>query len=232
MTILEESKMLMLTLLGLVACGEDEKEENEENEENEEIAYPYCEETETPHAADEETLFGFKMEDFIASMPISNTVGFEWLDGSFSCLTGTVSFDSTTVRSVPSTAVYPESDEPTPSIGIACDDYVAIDGTISFSTDDDQISEEHSVTFKFSEYEISEPLIARYSLEVSALSGSLDPSNGDASARFFIEGKISSAEFVGSLSMQTSGEDGEVAWAQNEEIGTWGEPAPEGCGND
>ena len=202
--------MLIVSLF--MACGND-------------MGYvegPRCEEEEFAVEASEETLLGFTPQDAADQIPLSNTVGLEWEDGSVDCLQYSLQLDPNSGRDVESTHVPPEGNGPVPAIDIQCTDYVAIDGTITLSTFDGAISEAIAITMSYQIDEDSGEATGSFHEELSALSGTFQPSNADSSSKFFISGSIVNGSFQGSLIMQTSGEDGNMAWAENTFLADWG----------
>ena len=210
--------MLLVSLF--MACGND-------------MGYvegPRCEEEEFAVEAGQETLLGFTPQDAADQMPLSNTVGLEWEDGRVDCLHYSLQLDPNSARDVESTYVPPDGDGPVPMIDIQCTDYVAIDGTLTFSTPDGAISEEIAITMSYQVDEASGEAIGSVYEELPVLSGSFQAENADSSSKYFISGSIASGQFSGSLIMQTSGEDGDVAWAENAFLADWGHvDAPQEC---
>ena len=155
-------------------------------------------------------------------MPLSNTVGLEWENGTVDCLQYSLQLNPDSGRDVESTYVPPEGNGPVPAIDIQCTDHVAIDGTLSISTPNGEISEEIAITMTYNVDVDSGEATGSFYDELPGLSGTFQPSNADASSKYFISGSIASGQFSGSLIMQTSGEDGDMAWAENEFLADWG----------
>lgn len=210
--------MFLVSLL--MACGND-------------MGYvegPGCEEEGIAVAANEETSLGFTPQVAADEMPLSNTVGLEWEDGTVDCLHYSLQLDPDSGRDVESTYVPPQGNGPVPSIHIECNDYVVIDGTLSVGTPDGEINEEIGITMAYRIDEESGEATGSFNQEIAGLSGSFQPSNADASSKYFISGSIASGQFLGSLIMQTSGEDGEIAWAERSFLADWGHvDAPQEC---
>ena len=210
--------MLIVSLF--MACGND-------------MGYvegPRCEDEEFAVEASAETLLGFTPQEAADQMPLSDTAGLEWEDGMVDCLQYSLQLDPDSGRDVESTYVPPEGDGPVPMIDIQCTDYVAIDGTLTFSTPDGAISEEVAITMSYQIDEDSGEATGSFYEELPVLSGSFQPSNADSSSKYFISGSIANGQFSGSLIMQTSGENGDVAWAENAFLADWGHvDAPGEC---
>ena len=213
--------MLLVSLF--MACGNDMGK----------FEGPRCEEEEFAVESSEETLLGFTPQDAADQMPLSNTVGLEWEDGTVDCLHYSLQLDPDSGRDVESTYVPASGIGAVPAIDLECNDYVALDGTLSVSTPDGEISEEIAITMIYNiDVESGEATGSFYD-ELPVLSGSFQAENADASSKYFISGSIVSGQFSGSLIMQTSGEDGDIAWAENAFLADWGHvDAPQECLDD
>ena len=194
---------------------------------------PSCDEEETSVAANEETLLGFTPQEAADQMPLSNTVGLEWEDGTIDCLHYSLQLDPDSGRNVDSIYVEPQGLGAVPAIDIQCTDYVAIDGTLSIGTPNGEINEEITITMVYQMDEESGEANGGFDEEVAALSGSFQPSDADSSSRYFIRGSIVHGQLNGSLTMQTTGENGEMAWAENSFLADWGHvDVPQECMED
>ena len=125
----------MLIALLLMACGNDMGF----------VQVPGCVEEESSVAANEETFLGFTPEEAANEMPLSNTVGLEWEDGTIDCLHYSLQLDPDSGRDVDSTYAELDSEGSVATIYIECTDFVAIDGTLSMSTPDGEINEEIAI---------------------------------------------------------------------------------------
>ena len=210
--------MLIVSLL--MACGND-------------MGYVQghsCDEEETAVAANEETLLGFTPQDAADQMPLSNTVGLVWEEGAIDCLHYSLQLDPDSARNVDSIYVDPQGLGAVPAIDIQCNDFVAIDGTLSMGTPNGEINEEIPITMVYQMDEESGETNGNFYEEVTTLSGSFQPSDADSSSRYFISGSIVNGHLNGSLTMQTYGEDAEMAWAENSFLADWGHvDAPQEC---
>ena len=131
------------------------------------------------------------------------------------CLHYSLQLDPNSGRDVESTYVPASGIGAVPAIDLECNDYVALDGTLSVSTPDGEISEEIAITMTYNIDVESGEATGSFYEELPVLSGSFQAENADSSSKYFISGSIVSGQFSGSLIMQTSGEDGDIAWAEN-----------------
>ena len=204
--------MLFLSILNFFACDLTAGE----------MAMPACEEVESPVSANEETLLGFTPQEVVDAVPLSNTVGLEWEDGSIDCLHYTLQLDAASARDVDVSYAELDSDGPIASIHIECNDYVAIDGIVSVATPDGEINEEFSMTMVYTLDSMSGEVVSGFMAKTTSLSGTYVPSDSDSSSEYHFDGQMTDGLFSGSLVMQTSGTDGDIAWAENTYIAEWG----------
>jgi hypothetical protein len=215
--------MFFISLIYLFACDTKSNDSS----------FPSCDEVESPVSADEETLLGFTPQEVANELPISSTTGLEWEDGSTDCLHYSIQLDADTARNVDVEYAELDTNGPIATIAIECNDYVAIDGLLLMSTPDGEINEEQALTMIYTLDEGTGEIFSSFTIITNTLSGTLDLSNVDESAEFLINGGVSNGQFSGSLTMQTSGTDGEIAWAENTYLAQWGNvDAPADCQND
>ena len=215
--------MLFTSLIFLFACDTKANDGS----------FPSCDEVESPIAADEESLLGFTPQEAANNLPISSTTGLEWEDGNSECLHYSIQLDPETARNVDVEHAELDSNGPVATIYIECNDYVAIDGQLSMSTPDGEIDEELPLTMIYTLDQSTGEILSSFTISIDALGGSLELDNVDDSSQFLINGELNNGEFSGSLVMQTSGTDGDFAWAENTYIAQWGDfEIPANCMND
>ncbi len=217
------TRALPVLFLALLAC--DETKEDIDND-----VWPYCEDAETQIAPEDETDIGVTGADLLDALPTSTTADMTWSGDISDSLTWGFSADTDTLRFVESTAVYPEPEEgqDVPSIGVECPNYVAVDGILNLQSDDGQLNEAVALTVSLDEYETA---AAGFFVELDpdALGGTLDLSDYldvgayDDPVRLFLSGEITDSVLSGYLSAQGSGTDGDVAFAENITIASFGE---------
>ena len=208
--------MIMIVLLSFLACGSDAEKSN----------FPSCDEVETPIGAEEQTSLGFTPQEKANEQPLSHTVGLEWEDGTVDCLHYTLQLDPETARDVASTPAPIEGSGPVPAIDPECSDYVAIDGYLSMGTPDGEIDEEISITVIYEIDSETGEVAARFTVHQSELNGSYDPSAGDETAKYIINGSIENGHLSGELIIQTTSTNGELALAENTYLAEWGQVDP------
>ena len=193
---------------------------------------PYCSDVETPLALDEVSQLGISGEDFMNNLATNYTTTVRFSDDTETCLSGSVSPDTATFRFVESTAVYPEAPPGTavPAIAVECSNYIAVDGYYSLLSEDGVLDEEVWVTFTISEESLldsTESINAEFTVEVETFSGSIEVTSEEEISSLNIQGKVGS-DFSGSVTMLTTGGDGDIAWASIETLAEWtGEMAPD-----
>ena len=189
-----------------------------------------CEEEEFAVEANEETSFGFTPQSAADDMPLSSTVGLEWEDGTVDCLHYSLQLDPDSGRDVESTYVPASGIGASPAIDLECNDYVAINGTLSVSTPNEGISEEIAITMTYGIDIESGEVVGSFYEELPGLSGSFQPSNADSDSKYFISGSITDGQFSGSLTMQNLGGDGDIVLGTNSFLADWGHvDAPQEC---
>ena len=211
--------MFILPLL-VAACGNDMGY----------VQVPGCLEESSPVNFDEPTSLGFTPQEASEQMPLSNTVGLQWEDGTMDCLHYSLQLDPTSGRNIDSSPDEVDPDGAVATIFIECNDYVAIDGMLSIGTADGQINEEISITLVYEMDSESGESTSSFQVEVDSLNGSFQPENSDPSSEYQFYGSIVDGQLQGSLTMQTSGSDGNEVWAENSFLAEWGQvDAPQEC---
>jgi len=193
---------------------------------------PYCDQVPTDVALDEVTELGFAAQtlvDFAAS-PAPAT--FTWSDDTSTELSVSVTF-ADTARFVDEVAVYPEPPNGTavPSIGVVCEDHVAIDADLVIQTADGRLDETLSLTFVGRS---ADQLEAYVPMDPDVLGGSLvfddfvsepeyDARTMNLSITFDATGHRGTLD--GSIQGGDDCDPGEVCaqWAEVVTFGTWGQ---------
>ena len=213
--------LFALTLIPFaIACGDESSEEEEAPLPS--SSGPYCEDTASPMAADDESSFGVTGGEFLAALP-SDFIGVASFEGmGDSNLELRITVDEDSLRFVESVAVYPETDGPVPAIDVMCGDRIEIDVRMELHTEDGQLAETIDTTMSMVDHEVmmTEPgaISAWIELEADAINGSLDmgdylnPDEFD-SATFYVDAMIVDSELVGNISalgevVTSEGEDG------------------------
>ena len=213
--------MILFTLIGLMACNNTDKDNDDYPSQ-----MPSCDEVETPVGATEETAMGFTPQDAADDMPISHTVGIEWEDGSLDCLHYSLQLDPASARNVASTPAPIEGNGPVPAIDVECNDYVAIDGSLSMSTPAGEIDEEIAFTLIYVQDSISGEISSGFSVYPSSLNGSYAPSNADSSSEYQFDVNVENGIISGELSMMNTSVDGDIALAEKFILAEWGHVEP------
>ena len=224
---------LFIILFSLAACGQKQNNGDPQDtgdSQDTENYMPYCENVETALTQDEVSPIGISMDDFLNGIALNYTKTLVWEDGTESCLSGAIEPDTSTIRFVESTEVYPEAPPgvAVPMIAVDCPDYVAFDGYLDLVTPDGTLDEELYVTFVISEDTLldeSAPINATYSTEIDGFNGSFEP-DGDFDA-ITVSGEVGSV-YSGEISTMTTESDGNVVLAMLEVLAEWGgDPDPE-----
>ena len=214
-------EIMFSVILSLFACSEKSLEEEEPAS-----RMPYCEEVETAFELSEVSPMGISMAEFTDQLAESYTVITQGDEPE--CLLASLSLDSESVRYVESNVVTPEGDGPVPTIAVECYDYLAIDASISVSSDSG-ISEQHDIELQVSELQAAEdgPLIASFRSDIDApQSLSLD---GLEDATFSIYGEVGESVFSGRIDALVVEESGSTVTAMHEELLSWAIPAGGEC---
>lgn len=191
---------------------------------------PYCEETSTTIALDATTTLGFTAADVLATIPATQDTELQYVDGSTTALA--LSFaPAAEARFVDSEAVYPDNGGMMMDIAVICEDYIAIDTTFGFMTEDGAFAESFASTITASAMGTT----LAQELDLGALTGTfeLEPfvtAKDYDSLSAWINVSFSEGVSTGTVSGQASGEDectGDTcsAWAENVDVGVW--PAAE-----
>lgn len=215
-------KSLLPLVLLLAACPTVEKPDDGLDSEG-----PHCEDTSTAITFDEVTALGFSAADVLLSVPTAQTTEFAYVDDRSAVLD--LGFTpGPTAWFVASEAVYPDSGEESPAIGVECEDRVEIDGTFTFTTDDGAFAESFASTVAAT----GSAVTLRQELDLDALAGTFDlafyvqSSDWDELAAWIdvvFVGGASSGAVSGQASGEDECEDGEecTAWAEMVEVGSW-----------
>ncbi len=208
----------------LLACTEDKGDTASE------MAMPYCEDTATEVALDEETDLGFAAQAVVdlAVTPSPWAETFTWERGGSTELTLTVGPAGTALY-VESEAVYPDSGE-VAAIGVECPNRVEVQAPVGFVTADGAFGESWDVVL--SSVDGTTVTFGR-ELDPFGLTGSYDvlPDVGEPEydeLDLWVRGTFAAAGATGEVSGSASGEDecedGETcsAWNSSFQVGTWG----------
>ncbi len=190
---------------------------------------PSCEATETEVTLDEVTALGFAAQAIVDLADGEHLSTMVWQDDGSSGLTVTATLEGR-VLFVDEEAVYPTGSGEAPAIGVVCEDYVAIEGTLRVATADGLLDETMDVTFRSMSGLVVD---AGGALDPDDLTGSLvfddfheevdyDARSMLLNARFDSEG--TSGEVAGSVQGTGDCEDDEecTAWAAVFAFGAWG----------
>lgn len=188
---------------------------------------PHCEETSTAIGLTDATALGFTAEEVLASIPATQASELEYADGTTTPLA--LSFAAAAdARFVDSEAVYPEGDGMMPAIDVMCEDYIAIDVTFGFATEDGAFAESFDSTIAA----FADSTSLNQELDLAALAGTFDlvpfvtAEDYDALKAWisvsFAEG-VSTGEVVGQASGEDECEDTSncTAWAEMVPVGVW-----------
>ena len=218
--------LLALAPLALVACPSPD-DDADGSEEPRDSAMPYCEDTATALAPEDEAL-GMTGAAFLESIPAEGLAPVAWADGPSGEVAHATAVDTATLRFVESVEVYPETDGPSPSIAVYCPDYIAVDGTLQLDSDDGRLAEGIDVVLVLDEDQIDSGGISfSAALDPDAMGGTLDlsdflsPEDYDR-VSLSLWGSFQGGALSGTLSAQGEGTDGEVAFAENIEVAVIG----------
>lgn len=184
---------------------------------------PHCEDTKTAIAFDEVTAIDLTANDVLAGVPTSETSTFLYADDGEAALT--VGFTpGTEAFFVDSEEVYPEGGVQI-DIAVICDDYIAIDGTFAFATDDGVFNESLPTTLSATFERVS------LWMELADATGTFDAAAWTTSVGYdelstWIDVAYVDGASLGSVQVQASGEDecdGDTcsAWSESTEVGVW-----------
>ena len=102
---------------------------------------PYCEDSAAAMVPEDVSSFGVSGQAFLDSIPAGLDGSAAFADGGNAGLQVQVEVDPTTLQSVGSVAVYPETDGPVPSIAVICPDRMEVQARVSLITDDGRLAE-------------------------------------------------------------------------------------------
>lgn len=216
---------LAATLALALACtsSDDTGADNDTGATTADAASPYCEDEETAMAPEDEAL-GTTGAAFLEAVPAESVVEAVWADGAAAEATVTLAVDSASLRSVVSTAVYPETEGPSSAIGVECPDYLALDATVTLATSDGRLDETLSTTLVLDEYSVADSVITFFAeLDPAGLTGTLDLDDFADVASYdevtmSMWATVQGGVVSGTVSAMGSGTDGNVAFAENIEV--------------
>jgi len=195
-----------------------------------EDCWPYCEETASSIAPEDETSLGVSGSAVVDPLPEASSATLAWSNDAETALEWGVAVDAGSLRFVATEAVYPTCESgDSPAIGVDCPDYVAVEGTLSMTAADGSLDVALPVTFAIDEYSVDLGTVS-FSTDVEeaelgagfVLSEYVDSSAYDALS-LHLYGEVSTAgELSMSLQAQGSGSDGNVSWAEVVDIATVG----------
>lgn len=207
----------LLSLLPFfLACGEEDKADGD-------YWMPYCEETRTPLAFDEDSPLGFSAEDVALALGTLRTVDFVWARGGSTTVDIELGIGST-VEFVDLEEATPPEDATVPSIAVVCDDYVAISVTLGLKTADGLLDEDFALTMSLTQADYGAVWAA---LELADFS---DPSIFDD---FLVDDATSQNPTLdvvfgpgggisGEIGWSSEGESGDTAWASSDQVASFG----------
>lgn len=219
---------LALAPLTLALTGCPDADDADDGAEDEPTgAMPYCEDTATALAPEDEAL-GTTGAAFLEGVPAEGAAAVQWADGPTGAVAHRVAVDTATLRFVESVEVYPETHGPSPSIAVYCPDYIAVDAVVQLDSDDGRLAEGIDAVLVLDEDQVASGAIAfSAALDPDAMGGTLDlsdflsPDDYDRVSlslwASFQDGALSAT-----LSAQGEGTDGDVAFAENIDVATIG----------
>ncbi len=219
----------MLTLALAVGCNLEDPNPDDGGQFGEEVTSSCQVVSRTPLALDEVSALGFAAQDVLALAEGTHTATLTWArDGAATGVTVTVALDGEAElldREVVKTGTGSGEE---PAITMWCPDMVEIGVAFTVTTDDGQLAESWSGGLTS---EDGASASARRSLD--AVQGTFDAwDHVDPTADYDeLEGSLELGFDVqgswGTVRAQGSGTDGEVAWAENLELGRWAPPGAE-----
>jgi hypothetical protein len=206
----------------LVGCGKDDGEDNTDGSHSTEDGSPYCEDTESPMALDDESSFGLTGQAFLDAIPGQLDGSAEFAGGASAGLQVTVTVDADSLRSVASVAVYPDTGGESPAIAVICPARVEVDAQMQLVSDDGQLAETLTVVLSSSDPSELGTELGEVSfwadLDPDALGGTLDIGDfTDLSEWDTVSMSVYGAILEGRLTGEVSGMgevvDGDIAMA-------------------
>ena len=208
---------LFFLMAGACSPGADDPNQLGGGQFGEETGSGCVVDTETPLAGDASSVLGFTPDEMLSVVASEEVGTLVWADGSDT---------EYTLGVVPGDARYVELIVDSGSGGIepalGCDPYVAVDATIQLSTADGQLDETWS-----GELRRGSPGDVTWTGELDALEGTLDlwdavdDPSGFSEIRGWVDIRFDEAGSHGAIEAQASGEDGELAYAELFEVGSW-----------
>jgi len=226
------SLLVTLGFSAIFACGEEKEDccqEDTGGNMGGEEASASCVDTEVAIGADEATPAGATGTAMMAAIPASQAGSVTWNEGGESA--GNVAFvvDVGSLKFVDSEPA-PSEGGAEPAIEAWCEDSLQVDAVLSFDSGDGALVETIPVRLVRYESATGEEIGFFAELDPTALNGSLDATayaaEGYEELRMFVDGSIVGGMVSLTVSVQSSGSDGEVAWAANGEIAVFTGSAP------
>lgn len=131
---------------------------------------PYCEDTASAMAPEDESAFGLSGQAFLDHIPAQLDGTAVFSDSQEADLAVQVTVDAASLRTVDSVAVYPETDGPSPAIAVICPARVEVDAVVSVQTADGRLAEVQEVVLS-----AVDPAESGIPAEQVAFSVALDP---------------------------------------------------------
>ncbi len=217
MSRLSLAALLLLPLA--VACGKDDGEDNtDENVDG----MPYCEDVASEMAPEDVSAFGLSGQAFLDSIPVEMVGAVDFADVGAVGLSVEFIVDASSLRSIASEAVYPETDGPVPDIAVICPARVEADAQIRVFSEDGRLAEQLEVVLSSSDpAELGGPegeVVFFVDLDQDALEGSLDLADfADVGSydevSLSLSGSLLDHELMGELAAMGERVDGNAASA-------------------
>ena len=226
--------LLALTLalpLLTTACAEDEPGPGDgDSQDTNDDCWPYCEETSTSIAPDDETALGVAGSAVTDPLPEDAAATLSWASSGDVGLEWGVAFGVETLRFVEAEAVYPTCEGgDVPSIAVECPDYLAVEGSLTLLAEDGSLDAALPLTFSLDEFSVDSGVVS-FSAAVEesdlgaafTLADHVDTSGYDAVSLHLYGEVAADGGLSMTLNAQGTGNDGNVAWADIVEIATVG----------
>jgi hypothetical protein len=218
------SLLVTLGFSALFACGDENEDccqkDSGDNLGGEE-ASASCVDTEVAIGPDEATPAGATGTAMMAAIPASQAGTVVWNEAGES--SGSVGFtvDASSLVFVDSEPAPSEGGEE-PAIEAWCEDSLQVEAVLSFDSGDGALVETIPVRLVRYESATGDDLGFSAELDPTALNGSFDATayaeEGYEELRLFVNGNIMGGIVSLTINVQSSGSDGEVAWAANGEV--------------
>lgn len=204
----------LLALPTLAACSDK----------GDEAWSPHCDSTESPLALDEESLLGFSGQDVLDAVGGDHSLVFSYDRGGSTPLSLDLDTSGATATSVHLfEAEPPDGVTEYATIGVVCEDYLAVEVGVDFATEDGAFDEPFATVLRA--WEATSATFSHEWEDVAEVQGSFDFStlaSGDADASSAsLYGTLTDQGSSGELTYQEEGEDEDTAWASNVPVGSW-----------